>query len=570
MNNNDNYDSHYEIKCSIYDESSIEIFECDQNALIDEISFCQQSSKKFLTIANIIKLNLSSQIDYCKNCRKIHEIDETKNIKTLANRAKKFQFDFKSLANNNFKMDIDINEHDLNRILFEIDSFDILNLNNELESIQNRILNKIGEIKQQLKDEKQRLITNLEQKRDMCLNNLNEKSSNLNEYNSFVFMSDKKLNNLKNFGNLIDKIKEKHHEFNSFLLMDQNIRYIPKRNEKIDKNSIGILFATESFNQTDSLRKYLNISEVSKNEYPHLNMLILNRKSNEKIPIINELDFKNQIQNYSCQLLTIHSINSNNLILCNRYAKSTIRNDIYCELNLYDNDGRVNKKIEIKNKLVRCIYSNKKYVLLTLEKDDGDEKNFELNLYDSTLNLIKSATIENDSPLACFIDDLNRCYLVKYKLPFISVYDSELNVINKFGQDVSPNYAYFINKPKSINNIFVKNDILYVQSNYSIAQVDLKNGSCLKTIHLKHLFTNFYVNSENQLIYICENNKLVVFDLIESKIVQELILETSKKVYFHHQSNEMTNLNDIITSFSINNDGFLSTIFYKNSTIATF
>ena len=576
MNNNQFHRSLNQLKCQRYETKNIEIIKCDQNVFKDEMFFNKETNKDLVSTPNIIKFKLTNQISYCNTCQKIHEKkDETNDDDITTNdlQSTRFQFDFKSLANNNFDIKIDENTNgfdDLNYILSQIDSFDKINMKDEFELMQNKIINKIGDLKQTLKDEKQRLINNLEIIKEVCLNSLNENSSNLKEYESFVFICNKKLDNLTKYDKLISKITEKQSEFNSYLLMDQNIRYISKPNEKIDKNSVGILFATESFNQINLFKNHLNQESDRLNEYPHLNQLISSKKLNQTISIINELDFKNQIHNFTCQLLTIHSVGLNGLILCNRYAKSISRNDLYCDLNLFDVDGRIVKKFELKNKLVRCIHSNKKYVLLTLETDDDvSENDFQLNLYDSKINLIKSIKIENDSPANCFIDDLNRIYLVKNKVPFIIVYDSALNVINKFGQDISSNYPFFINSPRSINNIFVKNDTLYVQSNNLIKQIDINNGSCLLTIKLEHIFTNFYVNSKNELIYICENNKLVVFDMLKSNIVKEMRLETSKQFNNDNQTTE-TNLNNLITSFSINNDGFLSVIFYKNSIIATY
>ncbi len=62
---------------------------------------------------------------------------------------------------------------------------------------------------------------------------------------------------------------------------------------------------------------------------------------------------------------------------------------------------------------------------------------------------------------------------------------------------------------------------------------------------------------------------MVVFDLLKLNIVKEIRLETSKTFKNANQTFE-TNLNNLITSFSINDDGFLSVIFYKNSIIATY
>lgn len=264
---------------------------------------------------------------------------------------------------------------------------------------------------------------------------------------------------------------------------------------------------------------------------------------------------------------------SDRLLLSNRYAISTQPNDVHCDLYLYDIDGIVLKQLKIKNQLVRCIHTNSRHVLLTLENDQIESnKYFELNLYDSNLDLLKSIKVESTQtegylyPISIYMNEDDKYFVFKNTLPFVNVYDSDLNLLTMFGQDINLGFKYFIHRnPKSL---FVMSNVLYTtqqtSKGTSLYTVDLSTGLSLKHFEVDFNFSNFYVLSQtrvkNEILFICDSTKkLVLFNLIAKKSIFEIYLE-----------NSFGNDSDLISSYCVTRKGFLATIYPNIEKIAIY
>ncbi len=332
--------------------------------------------------------------------------------------------------------------------------------------------------------------------------------------------------------------------------MYHKIKFEPIFNS--NNNQIGMLNLTDLNNE-----KSIKLPDIE--QFNRLNDQLFSIKLATEWNSIN-YDGDNAAQTFKQQsLLTIHSID-NNVLLCNRYARSNELGQVCCDLSLIDQFGNLIKEKTFKNSLVRCLTTNSKHILFTIESDNDESllKQFDLVLYDAfSLTQLKSIQINSLRPIALNMDD-EKCYLVidsnNQIIPMINVFDFNLNLISSFGQSINESMEYYF--PISIDGFVIKNDKCFIQQRLVdthetlMSIIDLKSGFYIfKKLKIPFKFNNFYVISFDLLLFVDEN-KLVCYDLNMNKIKSKTELKSS-----------ISNSTSSIISYCLNSMGFIICLF---------
>lgn len=205
------------------------------------------------------------------------------------------------------------------------------------------------------------------------------------------------------------------------------------------------------------------------------------------------------------------------LLVCTRYAKEN--GDIYCDLSLYDIEGEFVKKIEIVNKIVRCIQTNSKFCLLTTEDNTSSTPNTKLCVFNSDLDLVSSISFDGQKPISCCIDDTtNTCFLLSLDSQLHS-FDLRLEKLDQF--------ACELNDARLIN---VKDRLLYAICDYKSEEksllkiVNLESKLVVKRVEINYgRISRFDVLDANRVLFVLPNSTLIMFD-VAKEIAQEMRL----------------------------------------------
>lgn len=548
---------------------------------------------------SLLKLNLNTSTNCCRLCNQLHSTNNTEStqvdrrfslIDNINNKngssMRKNSASFSTL----FKTPVGPQSDPIKSLIESIKSFQSTSQNFEQELrkscdvIRKKIANSVQSNLMKVNENHLRLVKELDTIQQTCLNSVDKESQFWKELEILIkankldcdaiqfylnqdeqTQSDEPTNNLiEEFAKLLDtKVKE----FNSYILMDKKIQFKANPEFKIDENSIGFL----NYSQVESIfNPETRCLEPRVSSFQHLSDLIEQNKPH--IPCSTSLDLTSTIllDTDKFNYLSVYSLDSVDcLLICNRYAKSNQPTDIYCDLYLIDIDGCVVKTVNIKNSFVRCINTNSSYVLLTIENDQTEtNKNFELNLYDSSLSLVKNARVVDTNhlveansslmhPVSICLDN-DKVFVFKNTIPFINVYDLNLNLLTIFGQDINSSYKYFVKRTH--NYICVKSNCLYSSQvsakGTTISKLDLNNGLNDEEIEVEFSFSNFCVinqsKSKSEILFFCTSSKkLVVFDL------------KAKKATFSCELNEkcvVSNEQNFVSSYCFTKRGFMATI----------
>ncbi len=564
----------------------------------------QQQTNKI----SIFKFKLQTDVIYCKYCDQFHlnktnstdfnhtinkNNNLTENLFSLNDLLQVANLSRFSLLNNNNK----INNNDIffnlkNRRLIlkkKIDSV-LISLNYFNDSIRNnetRIHNYFDQIRKQisfyhqhkldqLNEFKQKLFKDLDDYNQKCVRSIDFESNEWLDFKQFYLnhqinaniidffldssidleQSSTQIEQIKNFEL---KLKEKKKQFNDYIQMYHKIKFEPIFNS--NSNQIGMLNLTDLNNE-----KSIKLPDIE--QFNRLNDQLFSIKLATEWNSIN-YDGDNAAQTFKQQsLLTIHSID-NNVLLCNRYARSNELGQVCCDLSLIDQFGNLIKEKTFKNSLVRCLTTNSKHILFTIESDNDESllKQFDLVLYDAfSLTQLKSIQINSLRPIALNMDD-EKCYLVidsnNQIIPMINVFDFNLNLISSFGQSINESMEYYF--PISIDGFVIKNDKCFIQQRLVdthqtlMSIIDLKSGFYIfKKLKIPFKFNNFYVISFDLLLFVDENN-LICYDLNMNKIKSKTELKSS-----------ISNSTSSIISYCLNSMGFIICLFKNLNLITVF
>lgn len=546
---------------------------------------------------SIVKFKLQTDLYYCKNCNQLHLKTNNYNLIECSSKP--------TLPESNL--------FSLNELLFTGSNLNKFSLSNKksndifftLKTKRNLIKKKLDTVKmslsfckdtiqnseqkvrvycdqvkkqiqfhhqhktEQLIENRNQLFKELNCYREKCIDSINRQDPQWDEFKIFylkyqidpnliTFFLDAKIdveqskNQIDLINKFINDLDEKKKQLNSYLLMNKTIKFMPQFSDKLNEsmNQIGTM------SSTDLCPNEFKIQDIE--QYNRLNESILTKSTSE---VLNSMNYDAEIiQKHEHCLVTIHSID-NNILLCNRYAKSTELGQVYCDLILIDYFGNLTKQVTFKNSLVRCLTTNSQYILFTIEKDDENQlsKQFSLVLYDSKLELVKSIEIESINPIAVYMDE-QRCFLMSNSLPIISVYDLNLSLITRFGQDINSHFGYYT--LKSTEYFTVKNDKLCLseksadQTGTQLTVIDLTTGNCIKQLTIPYQFSKFHLFFNIALfdLMFIDENKLICFDLLTDKLKFKTTL-----------------LNDSnITTYCFNSQGFLACLFQNLNLISVY
>lgn len=621
-----------EFNCADYKENfhSADVIECYNNIspnIVENDLFNIDNQlenlfvDKLVETKNLCFVNFSfeNDIQFCKICNQMHSnvkkqkqnlMQENFSLIERIKNASLFKKDISSLREetNNAKEENKELNFNLNKIKMKlyfleelIDKFQLFSKNYEtiivenLSKIRNQLINMIdNKIIEELSESFNKLIKELESFEQKCLKKVDVDSSIWIDFKKFTnqhqvdsktisyYLDYKNQKNQVSNHNIIKEIDdfkmqldEIKKQFNQYIYTDKSILFFPNFNGHFESNLSCLVNFTEFAQQS------CNAINQESDDFSHLKSILSQQSSFNSIRLSNSLDASEVIdKQHETQLVTVHSLDaSDQVLICKRYTtKSNQSNSINCELHTYDMNGELRRTIQVKNCLVRCINTSSKHVLLTVEYDHdsfsinklANFKEFNLNLYDSNLELVQSINIEsNDTncifyPLACFINE-DKCYVMKSTMPYVNVYDLELNLLSRFGQDVGPQLCWYFT-PQNINKIHVKNNKLFlhkINSDFTstIVIIDLNTGFNLKKFNIKFNFSNFYILSlTNEILFVSEN-KLVLYDFLKDKVNYRMELAG-----FELEKGQT----DLITSFCMNNNGFLIASFKNRSLIGIY
>lgn len=561
--------------------------------------FPTNNAKQQTNKISIFKFKLQTDVIYCKYCDQFHlktnstdfnhtnKINNlTENLFSLNDLLQVSNLSRFSLLNNNNKLNNDIFFNLKNRRLIlkkKIDSV-LISLNYFNDSIKNnetRIHNYFDQIRKQisfyhqhkidqLNEFKQKLFQDLDDYNQKCLRSIDFESNEWLDFKQFYlnhqinaniidFFLDSSIDleqsrtQIEQITNFELKLKEKKKQFNDYIQMYHKIKFEPIFYS--NNNQIGMLNLTDLNNE-----KSIQLPDIE--QFNRLNDQLFSTKLATEWNSINYDD----AEKFKQSLLTIHSID-NNVLLCNRYAKSNELGQVCCDLSLIDQFGSLIKEKTFKNSLVRCLTTNSKHILFTIESDNDESllKQFDLVLYDAlSLTQLKSIQINSLRPIALNMDD-EKCYLIinsNNEIPMINVFDFELNLISTFGQSLNESMEYYI--PINIDGFEIKNDKCFIQQRLVdthetlMSIIDLKSGFYIKKLKIPFKFNNFYVISFDLLLFIDEN-KLICYDLNMDKIKSKTELKSS-----------FSNSTSSIISYCLNSMGFIICLFKNLNLITVF
>lgn len=564
-------------------ESSSEINQIDKHPISDNLF--------------IIKFNLNTHTTCCRLCNQLHPIssefcqfDRRLSLIDSINHKTNSKMNYLSTITRTSSFGNAYPQFDpIKSLIDKMKNFQLMSLNFESQVkksydlikkkvngyFQNNLLKDLNETYSKMAKELENFETN-------CILNVDKSSQYWKELENLInvnkldpetikyYLNEENIDTSESINTLIEEfsklIDSKLKEFNSYILMNKKVILKQNPDFKIDETSLGLLNLTQL--QTNS-----SYSEDNFQELFHLNEIIDEKKT--KLKIISHLDMTERIHfdQKNFKYVSVYPLDSVDcLVLCIRYGNSS-SNDIYTDFYMINCDGIITKSLNLNNGIVRCIDTNSTHILFTLERDQNElNKNFELNLYDSELNMVKclkvvdtNHLVEKNStqifPVSIFLND-EKIFIFKNTIPFINVYDMDLNLLTILGQDINSSYKYFI-KPTH-NFMCIKSSFLYTSQvtarGTTVTVLDLNTGFNFSEFEIENYFTNFYVLSQskikNEILFLCSSvKKMIVYDL------------KSKKSVF---SASLCDPNDCITSFCLNKFGFLITVLSNSFKIDVF
>ena len=323
--------------------------------------------------------------------------------------------------------------------------------------------------------------------------------------------------------------------------------------------------------------------------------MFIQRKSH--LRAINYLDFGENIkQTQVASDLSCHLIGSTDeLLICSRYTTKS-NSAIYtnCDLFLYNLDGELIRQANLTNCHVRLLATNANFILLTAEYEQKlnfsinklfNCKSFDLILYNVNLEQVKSIKVESnlktDQSLfypQCLFMDKDKIYLMRNVAPFISVYDLDLNLIGKFGQNFSKQFSYYLS-PINVKYFRTISNKLYLQRVNSdllssIVILDLFTGITIKKINIPYHFANFYV-TRNEIIFLEINgNSLILYNTDNEATVSKIALKelgNQDEVYNGETDTEETEESKkVVDSYCLTSSGYVVALFKEKSLIGIY
>ena len=166
--------------------------------------------------------------------------------------------------------------------------------------------------------------------------------------------------------------------------------------------------------------------------------------------------------------------------------------------------------------------------------------NFELELYDKQLNLVKQCKkfVVNSMPIDIFIDKniYILCIIKETNMPQITVLDLDLNESNSF---IINNIE--TNKNSSASSSFkiftIENTLFLKQSHLfgtRLNLIEIQSGNCFKKIELNFILQNqnFTIDKSFKLIALSANDlKFLIYDLNAQKMLYKTSFECSKQTF---------------------------------------
>ncbi|RNA29105.1 hypothetical protein BpHYR1_009478 [Brachionus plicatilis] len=594
------------IKCQKKD-SDVRYYFDEKNNLIESDSeidlFDDRNQNSDLVI---VKLNLNTSTACCRLCNQLHPVNSEnvpidRRLSLLDSINNKTNSKLNSLTTINKTASFN-----LGHVYQQLDP--IKNLIDNMKNFQSTSQNFESEIKKSndlirkrinnffqnnllkdLNENYSKLVKELEEFEKSCVSNVDKTSQFWKELENLInankldsetiqfYLNDELAEPNESTNNLIEDFSKlldtKLKEFNSYIMMEKKVTFKLNPDYKIDQFSLGLLNCTQI--QTVFKHQDNNLESNNQNLF-HLNEIIEDKKT--KLHYISELDLTKEIDldENNFKYFSVYTLDFVDcLILCARYGNSS-SNDLNTDFYLVNSDGFITKSLSINKSTVRCISTNSCHLLFTMEKNQNDlNKTFELNLYNSDLNLVKSLKVTDTNHLieanssqifpisACLNEE--KIFIFKNTIPFVNVYDMNLNLLTIFGQDINSSYKYFIKRTH--NFMCIKSSFLYTSqvtvNGTTVTVLDLNTGLHLQEVEIENYFTNFYVLSQNkiknEILFICySSKKMVVYDL------------KSRKIVFSAMVCDETSLNGCITSYSLTKFGFLATILSNTPKIAVF
>ena len=410
------------------------------------------------------------------------------------------------------------------------------NVKASFDALRSKIDTSYALLFQQLDESRKRLFNELEEFSKKCKRNIDTDSLLWNEFNQFLIkhhidprtidfyldhnsQPNQTIEELEAARDQLDKMRS---QFDSFILMNKRVYFEPVYSNSVNQKCIqpGVLQCVESVSSQDN----------ESFQFERFSDFLLDKPT---APVISHFQFEKDLLDMNCgNQVTVHSFDDTQRILvCERYEKSAV---LYCDFYLFDLFGALLKKYSTQSKRVRVLTNNSSFLLFTSE-EPLDTSSFQMNLFNSDLQVVKSISIEPSDdhagkfyPIACHLD-ASKCYLLTNSKPLLIVFDLSLNLLIKLGQNLSPVGSYYM--PLSTESIYVDKHLLYLKEALSPASVklsilDLNSGSCMKTIVLPFSFTHFYVVSVQLLVFVNEGT-LFCFDLDKQVLKQKTVLQNN-------------------------------------------
>jgi hypothetical protein len=486
-----------------------------------------------------------------------------------------------------------------------------LKLSKNCDLIKKQILNSVeSRLVKELSENRSKLISELNNYQQKCIQNIDIDNNKWNNFKSFLnkhqidgktvsyylnqesSSSDDSLIEEINFFKA--QLDEKLINFNFHLFLDKKVVFQAKISTDLEQHLSGLVNFTEFMPKFK--QDLTNKISVKYDKYDHLKSMFIQKKSH--LHAINYLDFgENMKQNKVASDLSCHLIGSTDeLLICSRYTTKS-NSSIYtnCDLFLYNLDGELIRQANIANVHVRLIATNVNFILLTAEYEQKlnfsinklfNCKSFDLNLYNMNLEQVKSIKVESnlktDQSLfypQCLFMDKDKIYFMKNVAPFISVYDLDLNLIGKFGQNFSKQFSYYLS-PINVKHFRTISNKLYLQRVNSdllssIVILDLFTGITLKKINIPiYHFANFYI-TRNEIIFLENNaNSIILYntdnEVTVSKIALKELGNQGEVPNEERDTEEPEESKKVIDSYCLTSSGYVVALFKEKSLIGIY
>jgi len=542
---------------------------------------------------SLIKFKMNTDLYYCKYCDQLHAKNNTEFVSSQSPGATSAAFSFLlssanlskySLLNNNsndiffsLKNKRAIVKKKLDSVSTALNFFKDVIQNNEqrVKTYCSQLKKQINFIHQhkndQLAESRNQLFKELTEFSNQCIRSIDfhgavwtdlklfqmnhQINPNLIDYFLEAKNNDEQLDiHAEHLNNFRTKLEEKKKLFESYLFMNKSVKFEPIFSEKLNEpiSQIGLFNQTEICSSENLQRSMPDIDQFNRlNEYffSKQTALVWNYMFYEELAV----------KKYDQSLITIHSFDdSNKFLLCNRYAKSTETGQVCCDMSIVDLFGNLVKQATHKNSLVRCLTTNSNFILFTIESEDEKTllKQFNLVLYDSELNFVNSIKFDSIIPLSVYMDE-QKCYLLTNSLPVLNVFDMNLNLVTKLGQDINSNFPYYI--PNKVDYFLVKNEKIYLQEKRAndqetcIIVLDLANGVGTKRITIPFQFNFFNIVSFDLCLFITDNS-FICYDLNNEQIKYKTGLISDHN----------------ITSYCLNKMGMIVCLFHELNLVQVF